>query len=115
MFRLNPLTGHALIKDAVSHYTFQFTVLSFLFLSAKQPAPKSTEDQEEEEEVVEESEEEITVGSEEGDENVSQEHLVAESAEEVVGFDEEIQVQSEEETDVGAEGTETEARSLIFQ
>ena len=64
---------------------------------------------------MEESEEEITVGSEEGDENVSQEHLVAESAEEVVGSDEEIQVQSEEETDVGAEGTETEARSLIFE
>ena len=65
---------------------------------------------------MEESEEEITVGSdEEEDESVSQEHLVAESAEEVVGSDEEIQVQSEDETDVGAVGTETEARSLIFE
>ena len=70
-----------------------------------------TEDQED---VEEESEEEITVGSEEEDENVFQEHLVADSAEEVVGSDE-IQVESEEETDVGAVGIETEASSLILK
>ena len=45
-----------------------------------------------------ESEEEITVGSEEEVENVSQEHIGVESAGEAVGSDEEIEVESEDET-----------------